>query len=560
MQKMGGPQVNYSLYLVTDSTDAILGSRSLVDVVQQALTGGVTIVQYRDKTSDTGVLISTAKALHEKCKAHGVPLLINDRVDVALAVGCEGVHLGQDDMNVAQARHILGKDKIIGATVSSIDEARIAVERGADYLGIGTLYATNTKKNTKEIIGIPGIRKILRYLGQGSDAEKNVKTVCIGGVNASNVQRVTYQLLAPTPTESKPKTIDGVAVVSAIVGAPDPKATSQNLSKLLRSPPPFKRKSTKLHFWHEKNEDEVASLVAQAVKCTQKVKQLGPLSHNMTNLVVQNFAANVALSIGASPIMANYGEEAQDLSQLGGALVVNMGTVTPDGILNYQKAISAYNAAGGPIVLDPVGAGATSTRRAALSTLMGTGYFDLIKGNEKEILAVARASGYTVTDSSQQRGVDSGASLFSQAQKAYLVQHLAARERNIVLMTGATDIISDGIRTYAIANGHDYLGRITGSGCTLGTTLSAYLAAHPADKLHAAVAAILHFEIAAEIAAQRDDVRGPGTFVPAFLDELWNLGETLVKDGGAGGDAVLREKVKVQCLKDVPDAGLLKDL
>ncbi|EMD85697.1 hypothetical protein COCC4DRAFT_207730 [Bipolaris maydis ATCC 48331] len=526
---MSGQEVDYSLYLVTDSTEAILGSRNLVDVVEHALVGGVTIVQYRDKTSDTGLLISTAKALHQRCKAHGIPLVINDRVDVALAVGCEGVHLGQDDMNVVEARRILGKDKIIGATVSSVQEARVAVERGADYLGIGTLYATNTKKNTKEIIGIPGIRKILRYLDQGSEAEKNVKTVCIGGVNASNVQRITHQLLAPTPIQPNPKTIDGVAVVSAIVGASDPKAASQSLLKLIKSPPPFKL----------------------------KVKQLGPLSHNMTNLVVQNFAANVALSIGASPIMANYGEEAHDLSQLGGALVVNMGTVTPDGILNYQKAISAYNAAGSSVVLDPVGAGATSVRRTALSTLMGTGYFDLIKGNEKEILAVARASGYTVTDSSQQRGVDSGASLFSLAQKAYIVQRLAARERNLVLMTGATDVVSDGIRTYAIANGHEYLGRITGSGCTLGTTLSAYLAANPEDKLHAAVAAILHYEIAAQIAAGRQDVSGPGTFVPAFLDELWNFGEAVVK---GGGDALLREKAKVQCLKDIPDAGLLKDL
>lgn len=456
-------------------------------------------------------------------------------------------------MNVAEARRILGKEKIIGATVCSIEEARIAVERGADYLGIGTLYATNTKKNTKEIIGIAGIRKILAYLDQGSEAEKNVKSVCIGGVNASNVQRVTHQLLTPTPTDFKSKTIDGVAVVSAIVGAADPKAASQNLLKLLKSPPPFKLKSTEPHFWHEKNDDEIRSVLAQAAKCTQQVKEIGPLSHNMTNLVVQNFAANVALSIGASPIMANYGEEAHDLSQLGGALVVNMGTVTPDGLINYQKAIVAYNAAGNPIILDPVGAGATSIRRDAVSTLMGTGYFDLIKGNEKEILAVARASGYTIAATTQQRGVDSGASLFTLEQKAYLVSHLAARERNIVLMTGATDIVSDGIRTYAISNGHEYLGRITGSGCTLGTTLSAYLAAIPGDKLLAAVAGLLHYEIAAQVAAARDDVRGAGTFVPAFLDELWNVAE-----GIGSGKVKLDEWAKIECLKDVPDARLLK--
>lgn len=95
---MPKPAVNYTLYLVTDSTPAILGNRPLVSVVEGALRGGVSVVQYRDKTSDTGVLISTARELHALTQKFNVPLLINDRVDVALAVGCEGVHIGQDDM------------------------------------------------------------------------------------------------------------------------------------------------------------------------------------------------------------------------------------------------------------------------------------------------------------------------------------------------------------------------------------------------------------------------------------------------------------------------------
>ncbi|KAH4064142.1 4-methyl-5-beta-hydroxyethylthiazole kinase [Parastagonospora nodorum] len=548
-------QVDYSLYLVTDSTEAILGSRDLVDVVEQALLGGVTIVQYRDKTSDTGLLISIAKQLHEKCKAHNIPLLINDRVDVALAVGCEGVHLGQDDMNISSARHILGPDAIIGATVSSIDEARIAVERGADYLGIGTLYATNTKKNAKDIIGINGIRKILSHLEQGNDAEKKVKTVCIGGVNASNLQRIRYQLHAPSSPSTPPKAIDGVAIVSAIIGAPDPKAASAHLSTLSTSLPPFKSHSTEPHFWLEQESDEVAHILTSALTATSNVKKTAPLSHNMTNLVVQNFAANTALSIGASPIMANYGAEADDLSALNGALVVNMGTVTPDGLRNYAQAIRAYNLSGGPIVLDPVGAGATSVRRAAVAELMSAAYFDLIKGNEREILAVARASGFSVDDSTQQRGVDSGDALYTLEQRAYIVARLALRERNVVLMTGATDVISDGIRTYAISNGHEYLGKITGSGCTLGTTLSAYLAANRGDKLLAAVAGVLHYEIAAEQAAGRQAVKGPGTFVPAFIDELYNCSVEI-----AEGTKTWEGVAKIKCLKDVPDAGLLKEV
>jgi thiamine-phosphate diphosphorylase/hydroxyethylthiazole kinase len=511
----------------------------------------VTIVQYRDKTSDTGALIATAKKLHEKCKQHNIPLLINDRVDVALAVGCEGVHIGQDDMSATEARRLLGDDKIIGVTVSSIQEATAAVEEGADYLGIGTLYATATKKNTKDIIGVNGIRKILSTLGNGNEASQKIKTVCIGGVNASNLQRVIYQLCAPSPTSPQPKTIDGVAVVSAIVGAENPQEASSHLQRLIKSPPPFSKSSDPV-FWMEKNEDEMTSLLAASAKATKAVHDKSPLSHNMTNLVVQNFAANVALCIGASPIMANYGEEAGDLSQLGGALVVNMGTVTPEGLQNYKQAIAAYNAAGRPIVLDPVGAGATQVRRKALGSLLASGYFDVIKGNEREIVAVARASGFTVEDASQQRGVDSGDSLFTLEQRAYIVSRVARRERNVVLMTGATDVISDGVRTYSIANGHKYLGLITGSGCTLGTTVSAYLAANPTDKLYAAIAGILHYEIAAEYAAEREDVKGPGTFVPAFLDELYARGVAI-----AEGKTDWKERARVECVKEIQDAGLL---
>lgn len=99
--------VDYSLYLVTDSTSAILGGKDLVEVVEAALSGGVTVVQYRDKVSDTGVLVSTARKLHAVTRKHNVPLLINDRVDVALAVGCEGVHIGQDDLGMYHlTRHV----------------------------------------------------------------------------------------------------------------------------------------------------------------------------------------------------------------------------------------------------------------------------------------------------------------------------------------------------------------------------------------------------------------------------------------------------------------------
>jgi thiamine-phosphate diphosphorylase/hydroxyethylthiazole kinase len=193
-----------------------------------------------------------------------------------------------------------------------------------------------------------------------------------------------------------------------------------------------------------------------------------------------------------------------------------MGTVTPDGLHNYVQALRAYNLEGGPVVFDPVGGGATVVRRSAVKTLMAAGYFDVIKGNEGEIKTVFG----TIV---QQRGVDSGASTSTDIEKATLVRDLAARERNVVVMTGVTDFISDGERTYAISNGHELLGRITGSGCVLGTIISIMIAISRSDKLAATLAGLLHYEIAAEAAAMREDVRGPGTFVPALIDELYNI-------------------------------------
>ncbi|KZL83820.1 hydroxyethylthiazole kinase [Colletotrichum incanum] len=515
---MPQPTVDYSLYLVTDSTPAILGDRDLASVVAAAVRGGVTVVQYRDKTSDTGALVANAKRLHEITRAAGVPLLINDRVDVALAVGCEGVHIGQDDMELTAARKILGPDAIIGVTASTVEEALKACEDGADYLGIGTVFATSTKENTKHIIGTAGLRQILSELASAGHLPR-VKTVCIGGIKPSNIQRVLYQS-APSPPSGP--SLDGVALVSAIVAAPDPESESRRLLELVRTGPSYRQiVSSSSTTGPLKDVNEILDRVPAVIKA---VASASPLSHNMTNLVVQNFAANVALAVGASPIMANYGEEAPDLARLGGSLVVNMGTVTPEGIANYLQALSAYNAARRPVVFDPVGAGATSVRKAAVKTILAGGYLDLIKGNEGEVATV-----YGQAALEQQKGVDSSSTL-SHAQKARLVRDLAKRERNVVLMTGATDYVSDGERTFAVENGHELLGQITGTGCVLGTTVSAMLAAWEDDRLLAVLAGLLHFEIAAEWAAVRGDVQGPGTFVPAFIDELARI-RRLTVDG-----------------------------
>lgn len=500
--------IDYSLYLVTDSTQAILGDKDLASVVEAAVEGGVTVVQYRDKTSETASLIRMGKRLRAITRKRNVPLLINDHVAVAQTVGADGVHLGQEDMDLGTARRILGPDAIIGVTANNLSEAVVAASEGASYLGIGTVYATPTKENTKSIIGTAGVKKILHRL---STTDMTIPTVAIGGLNASNVQRVMFQTKSPT------KGLDGVAVVSAIMAAEDPEAAASTMRSLIgRVPVSMSPKAGE--------NQHVEKLLSQIPSIVKELSVKSPLCHNMTNLVVQNFAANVALCIGASPIMANYGEEARDLARLGGPLVINMGTVTPDGLTNYIQAIRAYNEVGGPVLFDPVGAGATTVRRQSVRTLMSNGYFDVIKGNENEIATVLGES--TV----QQKGVDMGASTTDESAKAGLVKKLAERERNVVLMTGKTDYLSDGERTYAIKNGHHYLGSITGSGCTLGTTIAAFLAVHKEDKLLATLAGILMYEIAAEQAGQREDVEGPGTFVSAFLDQLYKIAQSASKD------------------------------
>lgn len=522
--------VDWSLYLVTDSTPAILGDKDIVDVVEQAIQGGITVVQYRDKHADTGVMIEVASRLHQVTQRYNVPLLINDRLDVALAIGAEGVHIGQDDIPFSQARKLLGPHAIIGVTASSVQEAEQAIQDGADYLGIGTTFATPTKQDTKSIIGTRGLQKILGATSTGT--EKSTPCVAIGSINSTNVQRVLHQSAHGT------NRLNGVAVVSAIVASPDPKNSAKQLLHLIKSTPEKYYAAVPPTISATTSLDDIIARIPHIIKTHVTSSTL---SHNMTNTVVQNFAANVAIATGASPIMSDNGPEAPDLAKLGGGLVINMGTATPEKMNSFIAGLKAYNQVGSPVLLDPVGGGATSLRRNAIKTLLSAGFFSVIKGNEGEIGAVVGSSGAT-----QQRGVDSGPSTSTHEQKIQTVQDLANREHAIILMTGATDYLSDGTRTLTIANGSPYLGKITGAGCALGAVIASYNACFREDKLLATLAGLLHYEIAAERAQDRPEVRGPGSFIPAFLDELFLLGEE-VRDGvGIGQEGKFKERVKVQ--------------
>lgn len=202
---------NLKLYLVTDR-DLSLG-RSLEEVVCEAVAGGVTIVQLREKDAATGEFVELARRLMAVLKPLGVPLIINDRVDVALAVDADGVHIGQSDMSYADARRLLGPDKIIGLSVENFEDLDAANALDVDYIGISPVYGTPTKTDTAEPFGLEGLRKAVQMSVH--------PTVAIGGMNASTVGDV---MAAGT---------DGVAVVSAICSATSPRAAAAELLNII---------------------------------------------------------------------------------------------------------------------------------------------------------------------------------------------------------------------------------------------------------------------------------------------------------------------------------------
>ncbi|ABS33773.1 thiamine phosphate synthase [Clostridium botulinum] len=200
-------EINYELYLITDRR--FLKGRQLKKVVEDAILGGVTIVQVREKDVSTREFYNVAKEVKEVTDYYKVPIIINDRLDIAQAIDASGVHLGQKDMHLNIAREILGKDKIIGISVGNVKEALQAQNNGADYLGIGTIFPTGSKKDVDAIIGIDGLSKIKDSI--------SIPSVAIGGINKTNFKDVL-------------KTgIEGISVISAILDEDDIKLAANNL-------------------------------------------------------------------------------------------------------------------------------------------------------------------------------------------------------------------------------------------------------------------------------------------------------------------------------------------
>lgn len=199
--------VDYSLYLITDRS--FLKGRNLKTVVEEAILGGTTIVQVREKNISTREFYKVSLEVKEVTNYYKIPLIINDRIDIAQAIDADGVHLGQDDMSLTIARKILGDGKIIGISAGNLEEALEAEKNGADYLGIGAVFFTGTKKDIDTPIGIDGLKEIYNKI--------NIPAVAIGGINELNFKEVLST------------GVDGISIISAILGKDDIKAAAKVL-------------------------------------------------------------------------------------------------------------------------------------------------------------------------------------------------------------------------------------------------------------------------------------------------------------------------------------------
>ncbi|MFJ7931506.1 thiamine phosphate synthase [Peribacillus sp. NPDC096448] len=203
-------QIDLSLYLVTEESIAI---EELTKIIAESVSGGVSIVQLREKNNSSLSFYKKASALKQLLNELSIPLIINDRVDIALAVGADGIHIGQDDLPLPVVKKMVPEDMIVGVSVSTLEEALEAERNGADYIGVGSVFPTKTKQDAT-LMALEDLGEICRSV--------SIPAVAIGGISADNISSLSDSGLS------------GAAVVSAIMNADDPKTASESLLKIIK--------------------------------------------------------------------------------------------------------------------------------------------------------------------------------------------------------------------------------------------------------------------------------------------------------------------------------------
>lgn len=267
----------------------------------------------------------------------------------------------------------------------------------------------------------------------------------------------------------------------------------------------------------------MSSYTTQAADILARLRAAKPLIHHITNFVVMNDTANITLHIGGSPVMAHAIDEMDDMTGIANALVLNIGTITHEWCEAMIRAGLKANSKNIPVILDPVGAGATALRTDITQRIVNDVKVQIIRGNAGEIGSISGVGG-TV------RGVDSVGDAGSPIEMA---RHIANISSAITVVTDKRDIISDGMRSLAVDNGHEWLTTLTGTGC-MATSVIAAFAAVEKDYVLAAASALAVYGLAAERAAEQ--ATGPASFKIAFLDQIYAMTPEMVAEGARISD------------------------
>ncbi|MBS1186828.1 MAG: thiM [Burkholderiaceae bacterium] len=252
------------------------------------------------------------------------------------------------------------------------------------------------------------------------------------------------------------------------------------------------------------------SIAAYTIEALSSIRQTAPLIHNITNYVVMNSSANILLALGASPVMAHCRDEVEEMVSYAGALVLNIGTLQPDWVDAMIVAGKMANEKGVPVILDPVGAGATRLRTEAVNTIMRECAITVLRGNASEIFSLRSANIKT-------KGVDSSLELAD--EMVDVAQAMALEMKCVIAISGPEDCITDGQRVFRVGNGQPLMTKVTGSGCGLSAVVGAFCAADRADATKATAAAFGYYGLCGDLAIQVSDK--PGSFAVAFIDQLY---------------------------------------
>lgn len=254
-----------------------------------------------------------------------------------------------------------------------------------------------------------------------------------------------------------------------------------------------------------------------------EIKSKKPLIHHITNYVTVNDCANICLAIGASPVMADAKEEVEDMVSISSALVLNIGTLNKEKIESMVLAGEKANEKKVPVIFDPVGVGATPFRIEMTKLLLQKIRMTVIRGNLSEIMSIAGENVIT-------KGVDNGGSL-SLGDSISVAKKLAKKLDTVVVISGETDVVTDGSRVALVKNGDAFMPLITGSGCMSTTLIGAFCGANQKASYEAATAAMITMGLAGEIAKQKEGKKGLGHLRAGIIDAIGNMNETILRKG-----------------------------